>query len=59
MLEHLASECSAADCDRTLSEERRMLTMETPDGVRRAYECECGAVTVTVLRDDETHDEIA
>lgn len=49
MLEHLASVCSAPDCDRPLSEERRMLTMETPDGVRRAYECECGAVTVTVL----------
>ena len=49
--EGLALECSTADCDRTLTEDRHMLTMETPDGVRRAYECECGAVTVTVLRE--------
>jgi hypothetical protein len=58
MLEHLASVCSAPDCERTLSEDRRMLTMETPDGIRRAYECECGAVTVTVLdkeREREQH----
>ncbi|WP_248517846.1 hypothetical protein [Salinarchaeum laminariae] len=54
MLEHLASVCSAPDCERTLSEDRRMLTMETPDGTRRAYECECGAVTVTVLSDEQT-----
>lgn len=53
MLEHLGSVCSAPDCERTLSEDRRMLTMETPDGVRRAYECECGAVTVTVVRQHE------
>jgi len=53
MLEHLGSVCSAQDCERTLSEDRRMLTMETPDGVRRAYECECGAVTVTVVHREE------
>ena len=57
MLEHLASECSAADCERPLSDDRHMLTMQTPDGVRRAYECECGAVTVTVLHED-ARDEI-
>lgn len=50
MLDQLECECSASDCRRTLSEDRHMLTMETPDGVRRAYECDCGAVTVTVVR---------
>lgn len=58
MLDQLECECSAPDCDRTLSEDRRMLTMETPDGVRRAYECACGTVTVTVVRDG-VHDEVA
>lgn len=53
MLERLGSVCSAPDCERTLSEDRRMLTMETPDGVRRAYECACGAVTVTVVHREE------
>ena len=57
MLEHLASECSAPDCERSLSEDRRMLTMQTPDGVRRAYECECGAVTVTVLSDETLREQ--
>lgn len=54
MLGHLSGVCSSPDCERTLSEDQRMLTMETPDGVRRAYECPCGAVTVTVVR-EETH----
>jgi hypothetical protein len=29
-----------------------MLTMSTPGGVRRAYECDCGSVTVTVVREE-------
>jgi hypothetical protein len=50
MLNELTATCEADGCDRTLSEERLMLTFETESGERRAYECACGAVTVTVHR---------
>lgn len=50
MLDGLTTTCEAADCDRTLVERNCMLVYETEAGTRRAYECDCGAVTVTVSR---------
>lgn len=37
-------------CDRALGPAECRLTYETPGGERRAYECACGAVTITVAR---------
>ncbi|WP_185903204.1 hypothetical protein [Halonotius terrestris] len=51
MLEELTLTCEAADCDRRLAAESPAIAMSTPDGTRRAYECDCGAVTITVLRE--------
>ncbi|PSQ17492.1 hypothetical protein BRD00_07240 [Halobacteriales archaeon QS_8_69_26] len=48
MLDGLASTCEGSNCDRRLTEDRLMMEMRTDGGVRRAYECTCGAVTVTV-----------
>ncbi len=50
MIEALRCTCEATGCDRELGESQLMLTMETDAGTRHAYECECGAVTVTVTR---------
>ncbi|RMB13660.1 hypothetical protein [Haloplanus aerogenes] len=50
MLENLTCTCEAAGCDRPLDEGTLMLAMRTEAGERRAYECACGAVTVTVAR---------
>jgi hypothetical protein len=46
MLENLTRVCES--CDRPLGDEGFALAFETTAGVRRAYECECGAVTITV-----------
>jgi hypothetical protein len=48
MLENLTSTCGG--CDRSLDDGALMLSMRTEAGERRAYECACGAVTVTVVR---------
>ncbi len=48
MLADLAVTCS--QCEDPLSELDRHLSMRTPEGVRHAYECSCGAVTITVSR---------
>lgn len=50
MLENLSTTCDGANCDRPLEEEHCMLVYRTIGGERRAYECDCGAVTVTVSR---------
>jgi len=50
MLENLTSTCEAAGCDRSLDDDALILRMQTASGERRAYECACGAVTVTVVR---------
>ena len=50
MLEDLRCVCDDSACERALGENQLMLAMETPAGTRRAYECACGAVTVTVSR---------
>jgi hypothetical protein len=50
MLKDLSPTCDADECSNTLSETQCMLVYETPGGVRRAYECRCGAVTITVTK---------
>ncbi len=50
MLDELACTCEAAGCDRELGDDDCMLAYRTDAGERRAYECDCGAVTVTVHR---------
>jgi hypothetical protein len=42
--------CSGTDCERPLDHTHCRLTMQTSAGTRRAYECPCGAVTVTRRR---------
>ena len=42
--------CTCADCGRPLGDAEFRLAMETTGGERRAYECRCGSVTVTVAR---------
>ncbi|SFS01103.1 hypothetical protein SAMN05216559_2448 [Halomicrobium zhouii] len=57
MIEELRNEttatCDGENCERRLAEEPT-LTFRTEGGERRAYECRCGAVTVTVARDSES-----
>lgn len=48
MLDELTAECT--DCDRTLDPAEATLVYRTAAGERHAYECECGAVTITVHR---------
>lgn len=48
MLADLAVTC--AECDAPLGDADRRLSMRTPEGVRHAYECGCGAVTITVSK---------
>ncbi len=50
MLNELATTCDGQGCDRPLTADECMLVYETPGGERHAYECDCGAVTVTVIR---------
>ena len=50
MLDELTASCEADGCDHPLSEQSLMLTYRTDAGERRVYECDCGAVTVTVHR---------
>jgi hypothetical protein len=50
MLDELTSECDAEGCTRSLETAEPMVIYRTDDGERRAYECACGAVTVTVHR---------
>jgi len=55
MIQDLRGEntCDADGCDRALTEPQ--LVFETAAGRREAYECVCGAVTVTVARPESTH----
>lgn len=48
MLNELA--CTCEGCDRDLREEDCAIRFETEAGQRRAYECSCGTVTITVHR---------
>jgi len=49
MLEGLEATCGDGDCDRPLTDDRLMIEMHTEGGIRRAYECRCGAVTVALV----------
>ena len=51
MLNELTTTCEKDGCGRSLGEAEFMLAMESVGGTRRAYECACGAVTVTVVRE--------
>jgi hypothetical protein len=42
--------CTCGGCDRELRAESRRITYWTEAGERRADECPCGAVTITVAR---------
>ena len=53
MLHGLACTCDATDCDRTLDDDHLQLSVKTAAGERRAYECDCGEVTVTVVRPEQ------
>ncbi len=50
MLDELAATCEQKGCDRPLREDNCILVYRTDHGERRAYECDCGAVIVTVHR---------
>lgn len=53
MFHGLTCVCDASDCDRYLGDDHLQLVMGTGAGERRAYECDCGEVTVTVVRPGE------
>jgi hypothetical protein len=46
--EQLGTTCE--ECERELGDPQCMLVYRTERGERRAYECACGAVTITVHR---------
>ncbi len=50
MLDELVATCEGDGCDRRLRENDCAFVYRTDDGERRAYECRCGAVTITVHR---------
>ena len=47
-LDGVSATCES--CSRSLDPDACRLVVETEGGVRRAYECDCGAVTITVVR---------
>lgn len=49
MFEELTPTCEATGCDRHLGSEPALVFRDA-GGERRAYECPCGAVTVTVAK---------
>ncbi|EMA47267.1 hypothetical protein [Halococcus saccharolyticus] len=49
MFEELAATCEATECNRELPDEPALVFRDSA-GERRAYECPCGAVTVTVAK---------
>lgn len=48
MLSDIAATCDATGCERELPAGDCQLIVRTTGGERRAYECVCGAVTITV-----------
>ena len=50
MLGELTATCDAPNCTRTLEDIEQMIVYRTEDGERQAFECSCGAVTITVHR---------
>jgi hypothetical protein len=53
MLSEIACRCEAADCSGKLTDGDCMLVFRTEGGERRACECACGQVTVTVAAPSE------
>ncbi|ELZ22501.1 hypothetical protein C475_18353 [Halosimplex carlsbadense 2-9-1] len=53
MLSEIACRCEAANCSRRLTDGDCMLVFRTNGGERRAYECDCGHVTITVAAPSE------
>lgn len=49
MFDELAPVCDASGCERALADEPALVFREEA-GERRAYECACGAITVTVAK---------
>lgn len=49
MLSDIVATCDAAGCERELASEDCQLVVRTEGGERRAYECDCGAVTISVI----------
>lgn len=39
---------TCVSCDGDLEPGDRKLSMRTPEGLRHAYECDCGAITITI-----------
>jgi len=52
MLRDLSLTCTR--CGASLDRTDRKLSMRTPEGLRHAYECSCGAVTITIDADRPT-----
>ncbi|MFB6254715.1 MAG: hypothetical protein ABEI06_08900 [Halobacteriaceae archaeon] len=50
MLDQL--ECTCEGCDNPLEESDLQLAMKLEGGERRAYECSCGTVTITIVDPD-------
>ena len=50
MRELLECRCEGSNCDRPLSAAQFMLAYTAEGITRRAYECSCGAITITVGR---------
>ena len=48
MIEELTCRCEGDNCNRRLTENDCMVIYRTDEGERRAYECACGNVTITV-----------
>jgi len=53
MLSEIACRCESANCSRKLTDGDCMLVFRNEGGERRAYECACGHVTVTVAAPTE------
>jgi hypothetical protein len=48
MLSDIGVTCDATGCERELVDADCQLILQTSGGERRAYECACGAVTITL-----------
>lgn len=42
--------CTCHSCERELDDGALQVVFRDPGGERRAYECDCGAISVTVAR---------
>lgn len=49
MLDGLRLRCES--CETPLADRHKQLTVRMSGGTRHAYECDCGKVTITVVRE--------